>query len=302
MRPTDQLALYTTVYPSVRQFLNQWYDSVLSQTDKNFDIWIGLDAIEPDEIKEILGQDLEAFWVPAEKGDSPAQVRGRALEKIVKQYPAVVLVDSDDLLEPTRLEGARVSLEKNDIVACAMRIIDSEGKDTGFVFGPPEGTDLRKLLVRNNVFGLSNSAYRSEILEKCFPIPPESLAVDWYLVTNARALNARLHFDFTIRMAYRQYSENTAKVLPPFTENQIKQATELVLNHYKVALTHIAELPPDQRRALENAQHRVEAFYIALKNNTDVFKRYVQALNSQPISKMWWAMVSNSQLEHIFLS
>ena len=49
------LALYTTIYTGVRAFLPDWYRSVQAQTDRDFQLWIGLDGIEPNEIEAVIG-------------------------------------------------------------------------------------------------------------------------------------------------------------------------------------------------------------------------------------------------------
>ena len=65
---------------------------------------------------------------------------------------------------------------------------------------------LEHLLVRNNVMGLSNTAYRSDLLRRCLPIPTEAELMDWLLAVRSLALGARLQFDPEPRMWYRQYS------------------------------------------------------------------------------------------------
>jgi hypothetical protein len=75
------------------------------QTDRDFDVWIGVDALEPRREAEALGGLQEAHWVLAEAGDSPARVRERAVSRLVDDYPATVFVDSDDVLLPGRVAG-----------------------------------------------------------------------------------------------------------------------------------------------------------------------------------------------------
>ena len=205
MRETEKLALYTTVYPGVEEYLADWYLSVRNQTDRDFDIWVGVDGLDPKAVEKAIGAKTSAIWVMADRNDSEAQVRQRPLEQIVKRYSGVVLADSDDVLEPTRVEASRKALRDADVCGCAMRIIDAGGRDTGQVFCPPREVGIGELLSRGNVFGLSNTSYRSETLERCLPIPSECILVDWYLVTRALAHGARFFFDRSCRMAYRPH-------------------------------------------------------------------------------------------------
>ena len=70
------LALYTTIYPGVEPFLLDWFHSVQSQTDNDFDLWIGLDALDIVAVEQALGGQPRATWVRAESGDTPADFSG----------------------------------------------------------------------------------------------------------------------------------------------------------------------------------------------------------------------------------
>jgi len=298
--PTERLALYTTVYPGVEKYLSAWHKSVSAQTDHDFDIWIGVDELGVNAVIAAMGADPSATWVIAAKGDSPARIRQKAIARMVNEYPAVVFADSDDVLEPTRVEAARRSLEWSDVSGCAMRIVDEQGNDLGIVLKPPEGQEIAGLLPRSNVFGLSNTTYRAQILRQCLPIPADCVMVDWFLITCAWTLSARLDFDFTPRMAYRQHSQNTARVLPPFTPQQVLLATERVLDHYTLVLEKIPELQPQHRIELEAARSRAQAFHMSIRASCDVLHRYVQALNQLPPNPIWWGCVAHPQLEEIW--
>lgn len=295
---TNRLALYTTVYPGVERYLSAWYESVVAQTDRNFDVWIGLDEIDVSDVIARIGKDLSVIWVTGD--DGPVRVRGKAMDRMVSDYPAVIFVDSDDLLDPTRVESARKSLEEFDLSGCAMRIIDEDGNDLGAVFEPPPGEDIEAILTRYNVFGLSNTAYRSQVLRKCLPLPEECVLVDWFLVTRAWIQVARLGFDHICRMAYRQRSSSIALVLPPFTARQVISATEQVLNHYALVLANKPEPLYGRWNALKSAHERVEAFYKSIKNSQDILNQYVQRLNQLEPNYMWWTCVAHPKLEDIW--
>src|SRR5208337_1014599 len=107
----QRIAVYTTIYPGVEVYLPDWYHSVQAQTDHDFQLWIGLDGIEASDVEAAIGTHLEAVWVPSEPGNTPAQIRQRSLQQIVEGFDAVVLVDSDDVLHPTRVASARAALQ-----------------------------------------------------------------------------------------------------------------------------------------------------------------------------------------------
>jgi hypothetical protein len=105
----DRLAVYTTIYPGVEPCLAEWLRSVDAQSDRNFDLWIGLDTLTPDDVAAACGRACTAEWVRMTEV-TPAEIRSRSLETLVERYPAVVLVDSDDLLHPSRVSAARQML------------------------------------------------------------------------------------------------------------------------------------------------------------------------------------------------
>jgi hypothetical protein len=73
-----------------------------------------------------------------------------------------------------------------------------------------------------NAFGLSNTAYRCDLLRRCLPIPASAWAVDWFLATRAWLLGATIEADPVVRMDYRQHGANMASVRPPFDEARVR--------------------------------------------------------------------------------
>lgn len=296
----DRIALYTTVYPAVAKYLPAWHASVRAQTDAEFDLWIGVDAMTTDDVTAVLGAEPHAEWVVAPEGAPSAAVRALAIERMVERYDAVVFVDSDDLMHPERVAAARSALEECDVTACALRLVDENARELGPVFGPAAGEDAAALLPRHNVFGLSNTAYRTEVLRRCLPVPTESPLVDWMLATRAWGLGAVMDFDTRPLMAYRQYGANIARVLPPFTEEDVHAATRRVLKHYECALAGPPALPAEVRAALTEARRRACAFHLSLAASPERRRRYVEALNQLPPRYVWWWCVANPELEDLW--
>ena len=293
---TDRLALYTTWYPGVEPYLPAWWSSVHAQTDQDFDLWIGLDGIDPDELSARVSLPLAASWIIASPNATPSQIRQHAIARLTDSYDALVFVDSDDWLLPDRVETARAALASHDVSACALKIVDGAGRDLGLVFGPEGEVDWSEFLSRYNVFGLSNTAYRSEILRRLPKAPPDCVAFDWHLVTHALCGGASLHFDETPRMAYRQSGHNLARVVRPFAPADIEQATKIVLSHYR-ALTEPARTSRELSLRLEPARARVEQFFERVIARPERLEAYVSALNELEPRYVWWWCVAHPQLE-----
>ncbi len=291
-------AVYTTVHPASAPYLEAFFGSVAAQTDRDFDLWIGLDGLSERVLGAALGP-LEARVVHAEPGDTPASLRGRVWERLVTLYDALVMVDSDDLLYPERVASAKRGLATCDVYGCALELIAEDGTPLGLTLAAPgagSDTDPAGLLPRANVFGLSNTAYRAAALAGALPLPREVAVVDWLVATRASLAGARLSFDGTPRMAYRQYPDNTARVLPPFTPEGILTATRYVQKHFQ----HVLAAPvgpgaePFERRAaaVQRFAERVEG---------DLLTVYTRDLNRRKQAVyLWWEGVAHEELSYLW--
>lgn len=292
------VALCTTVYPGVERFLPAWYRSVRAQTDQDFRLWVGLDSVGVRDAKDAMGSDPDAIWIAAAPGDSPAEVRQRVLEQVVERCDAVVLVDSDDVLHPHRVASARAALESVDLAGCALRLVDEQGAALGMTFGLPPRAKPDEVLPRTNVFGLSNSAFRSDFLRRCLPIPADAVLVDWFLATQAWLMGARLAFSPQVAMDYRQYSGNMARVRQPFGVRQVVQDTERVRAHFRMLQdSPRAGAMPDRLEELRVVAADVEVFYRRVVLEPATLRRYVEALNILQMTPLWWSCVANPALQ-----
>lgn len=294
----ETIALYTTIYPGVEGFLMDWYQSVLKQTDQNFVIWVGLDGLTEKQIFNVIGRSFDAFWVEC-NDMTPAQIRNEALLQIVEKHSSVVLIDSDDVMAPTRVSSARRELKTYDTYACAMNLMSETSENLEIVLAPRTSDDLGKMLLRSNVFGLSNSAYRTSVLNQCLPIPKDCILVDWFLATAAWVAGASMTFDFSPRMFYRQHEENLADVLPPYSYAQLKNGTNMVLSHYGYVLDCI-NMNNEHRKLLEMARANARRFREVIINIPEQATIYLQKLNECRQIYVWWDFVANPMLEEMW--
>ena len=298
-RDLARFALYTTVHPGSVPFLQAWHRSVRAQADQSFDLWIGLDSLEPREVMRILGVDPNATWVNAPPGASPTKLRSVAIERIVEQYDAAIFSDSDDLLEPGRVGQAREALGASDVAACAMRLIDDRGMDLQQSFRWPTQKNWNGL-ARANAFGLGNSAYRSETLKQCLPIPRDCVMEDWFLATRCWARRVRMRFDGFCGVAYRQHRLNMTSVRPPFDEKQLVRAVRDVQHHYHIVLNSIPDLEAGARCLLEEARANTQRFSAAVMSDTATRRRYLSELNRLPANHVWFDCVAHPSLTYLW--
>lgn len=297
-----KLGVYTTVYPAVLKYLPEWYESVQSQTDKDFELWIGLDALNRSDVESVIGSSLKAHCIPAAENSSPAGVRDQALRQMVAANLDVVLVDSDDVLDPSRVASARLALRSSDLAACALEIVDEGGKSLDSEFNLDAATKPAQVLPRNNVFGFSNSAYRCDLLERCLPIPRDAVLVDWYVATRAWLFGAELSFDHNVRMRYRQYEANTARLRMPFWPDQILSDAQLVRKHFQLVLASGSQdhFLPGRWVELLHVARDFEQFERYIKQSPANLNAYLDSLNRAVKQPIWWTSVAYSPLAHMW--
>jgi hypothetical protein len=292
------LAVYTTVYPGVELYLRDWFQSVQAQTDRDFQLWIGLDGLDAGAVETVIGARLDATWVQSELVNSPARIRQRSLEQIVEKFDAVVLVDSDDILHPTRVEAARRLLQTSELAACALQLVDEHRKELGMTLTPPVKTDLDNILPRNNVFGFSNSAYRSELLQRCLPIPAGVVLVDWFLASRAWLMGASLAFDPVVQMDYRQHGTNTAPIRFPFDANRVIRDTTKVREHYRLLQASPMENAlPERWAQVQGVAADVQLFFEEVASQPEKLESYVRKLNAMEPQAVWWWDVAQPALQ-----
>jgi hypothetical protein len=289
----EPLAVYTTVYPAGEPYLADWCRSLRDQIDQDFQLWVGLDEVDSGFVEKVLGSELKVNWVRSPVGTTPAEIRQRALGQIVEAHSAVVLVDSDDLLHPSRVAAARADLVDCDLAGCALRLVDQQAKSLDSTLNLPPRLLPEDVFPRNNVYGFSNSAFRSDVLRRCLPIPAEAVLVDWYLATRAWLLGAKLSFDRVPRMDYRQHAANTARVRFPFSQDQIVSDTKLVRQHFNLLLAEpIADYVAERYAALRNVAKDVEAFHDHVVLHPVKLDGYVEVLNVAQPASLWWSCVA----------
>lgn len=303
MEAVGTLAVFTVAYPGVERFLAPFHRSLRDQTDLDFDLWVALDALTPEDVAAAVGRDPGATWVAAAPGATPAQVRQQALEVLVHRYDAIVFVDADDLLAPTRVAAARRDLASAGLSVCALDLVDEEGADLGITMGLPAGGDPDGGLPRTNAFGLSNTAYRSATLERCLPVPASARAVDWFLATRAWLADATIAVDPEPRMRYRQHGANMTVVRPPFGKAQVRRDAARVAEHLALVRSAPGARPrPDRLAAVVAAAAEVDAFTRVVVDDPQLLASYVRRLDALAWPSAWWAHVAHPSLRALWSS
>ena len=259
--------------------------------------------MDRESVESVLGCKVEANWLETPRGSSPARIRQIVLSELAETCPAVVLVDSDDLLSPSRVAAARVLIANCELGGCALQLVDRQGNDLNIMFDLPRELDPVDVFPRWNVFGFSNSVFETKLLRRCLPIPEAAVLVDWYLATRAWLLGGKLGFDHVPHMKYRQYSGNMAHIRLPFCQEHVLAHTELVRKHFMLVLSEpLADYRKDRYAALLMVQADVEEFWSTIVRDGAKLQDYVDALNALAPKPIWWSCVAHPSLGHLWRS
>jgi hypothetical protein len=296
LTPVRAPAFLSAVYPGVEPYLKAWYASV-ERHSEGLPLFVVLDAVSPADVARAIGREPLARWVSAPRGAGIGAVRQAGIDAVLAEHDAILFIDSDDELCEGRVPRSLSALNDADVVACGMRLIDQGGVSTEAVFGPRRQSSADDLVVEVNAFGLSNSAYRADVLAALPSIPADCELVDWYLATMAWSANRRMTFDPAIGMNYRQHPSNIARVMPPFERHQIVTAARRVSDHYRRVLDRASDAT--SRARLLEAQARVRRF-CEYFGDALAAERYVAALNRMRGPHLWWEMVAHPELENLW--
>ncbi len=286
------LAVYSVVYPAALRFFADFWRALSAQLDGSSAVYLSLHGVSQADLERSAGGRVEATFIPADASATPAEVRSRALAAVCAAHDAVVLLDSDDVALPGRLEAAREGLEEVDVYACAMRLVDERGEPLRggleFTLGEDEQEALAagELLARVNAFGFSNSAYRAETLAAALPVPPDTVLMDWLVVSRASLAGAEVAFDHGVHMAYRQYGANTARVVPPFEPERVVADARRVVRHHELLAA------PESAAPFRRASAKARRFLAWLEEDERNAVTYSRRLAESPRDVyLWWQHV-----------
>lgn len=294
-------AVCSVLYPAMLPWLSPFLASLRAQTDQHFDLWLGLDEVSQQHVEPQLGK-LAVQFMESQQ-ESIATFRGRLLSRVCREYEAIILVDSDDVLLADRVRRAKQALQYADVSGCALQLVDQTGLDLNLTFNYEGAGIWEHDLSRLNVFGFSNSAFRSPVLEQCLPLPGNVVLVDWLVISLVLAHGGRLTFDRDPLMQYRQHPQNTAQVRTPFTPEQVTRAARLVLNHYQFLHETLSKDAGDSRTTFhQNVLRRqldVQQFVAAIQDRSTLH-HYTDSVNLLQSVYCWWEMIAHPSLESLW--
>jgi|GEM_PF-3276135 len=263
-------AVYTTLYPEAIRFWNDFIQSVEVQSDADFDLVVCLDNMSVDDV--VSGNVIPHFYLPSTK--TPSAIRQECWQHLIDMgYDAIIMVDADDTLAPDRIKKTKMALQNYDMDVCGLQLVDENLQKMDWTLQPNPDEKTENYIIHANDIGLSNTAYRTEFLQRLIPAPTDIIMLDWFLALRAVEEGARISKRQSLDMLYRQYDGNVANFIPPYTEELVKVQTKRVIAFWESVTPHLGELKIDAEKRLQQIQNKP----ISIPTNIE--------------NPKWWGMV-----------
>lgn len=228
----EKIALFTVFYPGAEIYVDDFFQSIKSQTCKNFELIIVNDGYK-DKNLQSLCPELPII----ELGGANKISTNRAIGikyAIDNHYDYLLLFDVDDYFSPLRVEKSVEAIADADIIVNDLDIVDANRKVFfESYFSKSIGPDIElnpEFLLDKNIFGFSNTALRVSKLER-ITFPEDLQIVDWYYFTIL--LREGLHAKF-LPLALTEYRQHSANMIgiATYSLEMFKNLLLLKKKHY----------------------------------------------------------------------
>ncbi len=206
----NKVSFLTTVFSNNSQYLNNFFESLKTQTFKDFDVVVVNDGYEKfEDIKKKYEQSLNIIEI--KYLNTPAKNRERGVNFCIdSKYETIIFGDSDDYFANNRVEKSIELLKNNDIVVNDLNLFDDKGvyeeKYMSHRLNNYDVIDI-EFIKDKNIFGMSNTALKLKDVSKV-SFDPEIAAVDWYFFRNLLTKGLKAMFTNETVSYYRQHENN----------------------------------------------------------------------------------------------
>lgn len=291
---SNRIVFITTIFPASEEYLDDFFISLEGQTYKSFDVLVINDGIKKFELFKQKYHNLNIIEFISEQ--THAKNREAGINKALElNYEYFIFGDSDDYFSENRVEKALESLIENDIAFNDLTIFSKNDKVESFF--DKNIIQINKFgdrFLDSNVFGLSNVALRSEILEEKVNFDNALIAVDWYFVTTL-LIQKKLKTQFldNVQTYYRQYIGNTIGMSLQLDEHKLNLGISVKEKHYSTLIKYC------QRNNLYKYspifEKKLNQTLILREKIQDLFlkKKYIDVVNKNlyKIFNGWWSEI-----------
>ena len=207
----DQLLSVILPVHNGTQWLGETLKLILAQTYSNFEI-ILVDDASTDNLADVLVDycDKRLHAVHLMKNIGVSAARNVGIEMAQGSY--IAFCDADDLCQPQRFELQLAFLEQHpEIGLCGSSFTCFDTQDRETVVHPAADSEIRKVLMQRNCFGLSTIMARARILKANRFDESLSVSEDYELWTRLAASGVRLANLPESLIRYRLHSQQASR-------------------------------------------------------------------------------------------
>jgi len=283
-----KFAIATVIFPEVKQFFHEFSQSLRKQTDQDFQLLVVNDGCC------ISDFDLSCFETTIlPTGGSITRNRELLISTALEQkYEWIIFADADDWFEANRVEVIRSLTSDYDLIANEIVPFHNEQfSDPKFekTIGKFRQIDLN-FIIDKNLFGLSNVACRTRFLKDII-IPPEIIAVDWYLFSKAMQICAKACFTSQTKTYYRQWAKNIIGI-DKISDKEIK--TGVIAKYF-----HFKYMSDNNPRFIEDLPWLFN-LYSNIENIN--FESYITKVRQAGSTTFWWENIKNYEDENCIVA
>jgi len=205
-----KVAFLTTIFPMHEEYLIDFFNSLVNQTNTAFDIIVVNDGYEKFAIIKEKYSSLNIIELPY--SNSIAKNREYGINWCIdNKYDILIFGDSDDYFSKNRVELSLEKLKDFDIVVNDLSLFDESGVYIEKYISNriKDGAVINLEFIKDkNIFGLSNTAVNIKILNKV-RFESDIVAVDWFFYKSLLAKGHKAIFTNKMETYYRQHENNT---------------------------------------------------------------------------------------------
>lgn len=239
-----KVAFGTVLYKKAISYFDEFFQSVINQTNKEFDIVLIIDDLLPEEIAPFIDKNsnekCNIKTCYSNKKSKPYELRIQLIEYVKEnKYDLLIIGDCDDVFSENRIE----TIVKEFCVAPNVAFFYNQIClfDNSIVLGElPKVTEHIDQIGEKNYLGLSNTALNMRLLDDNIISDlkqGDTLIFDWYLYSVLLIHGLKGIFVEGALSFYRIHGNNLAGITN-LSEDNIKKEITIKIEHYKLLSKH----------------------------------------------------------------
>jgi len=227
-------AVVTYIYSAGLSFLPDFLQSLATQSDQDFDLFIFNDGVE--RLDSYLKDCKKKYTILPVRG-TVVEIRFHSISKLDDtNFDAFIFQDIDDRMSANRVQKCRELLQHYPLVCNDLSLVDDKGNSIttstwsarlqdGFEFD-------HSFIADKNIAGLGNTAIRRSLLNNSIQFHSSPRAADWFIFYQLLYQSGiRAVFTSGCQTIYRQHVNNTAGLKEADTV-RLKQVVQVSRQHY----------------------------------------------------------------------